>query len=580
MNVMSLPPPSSPITPVSRRFLLLTVSLFASLFAWVSVTAATGTYNVRENGAVGDGHSLDTEAINQTILKAAKAGGGTVYFPAGTYLSYSIHLQNNIALYLDQGATLLAAEPPADLSIGYDHPEPNPGVELYQDFGHSHWHNSLIWGENLENISILGPGRIFGRGLSGRVPRAAGLTRRDLLPEERELPPEKQPNLSLPAEAMAAMAASMKPGPFGYPDPKDSFPPGVGNKAIALKNCHNVILRDFSIYHGGHFAILATGVDNFTLDNLKIDTNRDAIDIDCCKDVQVTNCRINSPHDDGLCLKSTYALGYIRPTENVTITNCIVSGYDEGTVLNGTFQRKSFGVRGSPTGRIKCGTEGTGGFRNITISNCVFEFCRGLALESVDGALMEDITVSNIAMRDIFNAPIYIRLGARLRGPGSPPIGTARRIKISNVVASNVAAVNSIILDGMPGSSLEDIDLSHISIQYAGGGTREQGERTVPEMIKEYPDPSRYGTVPSYGMFARHVRNLTFDHIQFSYAKEELRPCLFLQDIAGIDFSYLKADHAAHTPILILKGVSDLNIQQSTDLADTRRAGPISDEKL
>jgi polygalacturonase len=111
-----------------------------------------------------------------------------------------------------------------------------------------------------------------------------------------------------------------------------------------------------------------------------------------------------------------------------------VSGYDEGTLLDGTY-RRTRGTRGGPTGRIKFGTEANGGFKNITISNCVFEYCSGLALEEVDGGLMEDITITNLTMRDIVNAPIFIRLGARLRGPDNPPVGVARRIKIDNVVA-------------------------------------------------------------------------------------------------------------------------------------------------
>ncbi len=518
-------------------------------------------------------HPLDTEAINRTIATAAEAGGGTVYFPAGTYLSFSIHLKSNIALYLDQGGTLLAAEPPADLSSGYDAPEANPDADLFQDFGHSHWRNSLIWGENLENISILGPGRIFGRGLSRRS------NRRDLLPGERALAPEARPDLSLPASARAIIAAQ-KPGPFGYPD-QDTLPAGVGNKAIALKNCRNVIFRDFTIYHGGHFGILATGVDNWTCDNLKIDTNRDGIDFDCCQNVRVSNCSVNTPNDDAICPKSSFALGYNRATENVTITNCQVSGFDEGTFLDGTRGRGKAGtVGGGPTGRIKCGTESNGGFRNLTISNCVFDYCRGLAFESVDGALMEDIAVSNITMRDIVNAPIFIRLGSRLRGPHNPSIGTARRIKISNLVAYNVAANQGIIIDGTLGSPIEDIELSHLLIQYVGGGTKEQAAREIPEMEKQYLDPGRYGVVPTYGMFARHVKNLALDHVELRYDKEDLRPCILLQDVVGADFDHLKAAHAAETPIFILKAVSNLTIHQSAGLTDSQRAGPIANEKL
>src|SRR3978361_1289540 len=116
--------------------------------------------------------------------------------------------------------------------------------------------------------------------------------------------------------------------------------PGVGNKAIALKNCHNVLLRDFSIWKGGHFALLATGVDNLTIDNLLVDTDRDGFDIDCCRNVRVSNCTVNSPWDDAICPKSSYALGERRVTENVTIANCFVSGYYElGSVLAGTWKK-------------------------------------------------------------------------------------------------------------------------------------------------------------------------------------------------------------------------------------------------
>src|ERR1022692_2973347 len=356
-------------------------------------SAAAGSFDVKTFGATGDGKTIDTAAIDKTIDAAVAAGGGTVIFPAGNYLSYSIHLKSNITLQLESGATLVAADPPADggavispagnyLSYpihlksnitlqresgatlvaadppadgagGYDLPEPNQW-NMYQDFGHSHFHTSLIWGESIENIAIVGTGRIWGKGLS----RGTGQ------------------------------------GPSAQT-------PGVGNKSISLKNCHNVLLRDFSILHGGHFGILATGIDNLTIDNLKIDTNRDGMDVDACRNVRISNCYVNSPWDDGICLKADYALGRAKQTEYVTITNCYVSGcWEEGTLLDGTYKRFAPDVRVPHTGRIKFGTESNGGFRNITISNCVFEGCQGLALETVDGAILEDVTVTNISMRD------------------------------------------------------------------------------------------------------------------------------------------------------------------------------------
>src|SRR5438270_6642215 len=372
----------------------------------------TTVYDVKSFGAKADGRTLDTPAINKAIDAAAAAGGGTVFFPAGNYLSVSIRLKSNIALYLDQGATIVAANTSNDAK--YDPPEPNEW-DKYQDFGHSHWHNSLIWGENLTNVSILGPGTIWGKGLvrSGAQSRT------------------QQQN-----DALNTARAGEPKTPFGYPNPRDAVEPGWGNKSISLKLCRNVIIRDISILHGGHFAILATGVDNLTIDNVKIDTNRDGIDIDACRQVRVSNCYVNSPFDDGICPKSSYALGFARATENVTITNCQVSGYDEGTFLDGTYKREYRRTGNnpfSPTGRIKFGTESNGGFKNITISNCVFDFSRGFALESVDGALLEDVTVTNVTMRDVA-VPFFLRLGSRARGPKeTTTVGALRRIEISNV---------------------------------------------------------------------------------------------------------------------------------------------------
>lgn len=119
-------------------------------------------YNVKVYGTKGDGIGYDTKSINKTIETAASVGGGTVYFPAGNYLTGSIRLKSNITLFIDQGATIIAAPPEKD--AGYDLPEHSVS-DTYQDFGHSHWHNSLIWRERLHDVSIIGHGRIWGEGL-------------------------------------------------------------------------------------------------------------------------------------------------------------------------------------------------------------------------------------------------------------------------------------------------------------------------------------------------------------------------------------------------------------------------------
>ena len=543
-----------------------------ALWAAIAVSAQTPgrVFDVRAHGAKGDGVTLDTAAINAAIDAAAAAGGGTVFFPAGDYLSYSIHLKSHVTLYLDSGSVITAAEPSQDLSVGYDAPEPNPVTDQYEDFGHSHWHNSLIWGEGLSDIAIIGPGKIYGRGLS----RGTGPFRRDLLPEERaegggwRAAIEHHPELLIPKEARDAIAA-VKPGPFGYPG-RDTLPAGVGNKSISLKNCRNVIFRDFTIYHGGHFAILATG---------KIDTNRDGIDFDCCQNVRVSNCTINSPYDDGICPKASFGLGRVMPTENITITNCQVSGFDEGTLLDGTRQKK-FTPKGG-YGRIKFGTEANGGFRNVTITNCVFEWCHGLALEEVDGGLLEDFTISNITMRDIDNAPIYIRLGARLRGPQPIEIGAARRIKIDNIVAHNVADESGILIVGEPDHPVEDVTLSNIFIDFAGGGTKEDAAREVPPYERNrYPEPGFLGKMPSWGVFVRHAKNISFDRVELRTHTLDLRPVAQLVDVADATFTRVKFSAAPETKAFVLKGVTGLTIDDSPGIADTERDETIGEETL
>ncbi len=529
-----------------------------------SALPAGTRWSVRDHGAAGDGRTLDTAAINAAIHAAAEAGGGTVDFPAGEYLSHTIRLRSRVTLHLGAGATLIAADPPRPGEPGgYDPAEPNPWNQ-YQDFGHSHWHNSLIRGEDLENVSITGPGLIYGRGLSrgnGRIslpvgappPPAPGAPPPDVLAADGEFEYPARPDLV--------------PGPFGYPNARDTLPDGVGNKAIALKNCRNVTLRDFSILHGGHFAILATGVDNLTIDNLRIDTNRDGIDIDACSNVRISNCSVNSPWDDGICLKSSHGLGVARVTENVSITNCLVSGYDEGTLLDGT-RTRSLGRRGGPMGRIKLGTEAGGGFRNIAISNCVFDHCRGIALEQVDGGIMEDIVVSNIVMRDVPNAPVFIRLGARLRRPGATAPGSARRILIDNLIATNVAADHGILIAGLPGHRIEDVVLSNIQIHFVGGGTGEQARREVPELARAYPDPYEFGTLPSWGLFARNVANLQIRGMDLRTLAPDARPAVLLEDV--VDSRFVGATFAEHDdrPVWSLKVVQGLDIRDTTRLPD------------
>jgi polygalacturonase len=522
---------------------------------------AAMVHDVKAFGAAGDGKTLDTDAINKAIEAAAAKGGGTVYFPAGTYLSFSIRLKSNIALYLDQGATLLAANP-HEHAGKYDLPEENEW-DMYQDFGHSHWKNSLIWGIGLENVSILGPGLIDGKGLTKRGPGPRRASRAG------DMPTVFSTGVTNPVESTYQPTATNS---SGARPPLDPSMEGEGNKAIALKLCRNVVLRDFSVLMGGHFVLLATGVDNLTLDNIKIDTNRDGFDVDCCRNVRISNCSINSANDDAIVLKSSYGLGFARATENVTIINCQVSGYDPGTFMEGTFKRtqKLAPDRDGVTGRIKFGTESNGGFKNIAIANCVFDRCRGIALETVDGGILEDVTISNITMRDVQNSPIFLRLGSRMRGPDGVPVGKLRRISISNITAHDVDPRYACIIAGIEGHPVEDVTLSNIKIWYRGGGTREQAQRIIPQNSNSYPEPSMFGDTPSYGFYLRHVKGIELSDIDVRFLSEEQRPAFFLDDVSDADFSNIKAQRLTNAAAFVLKDVEKFTLRESRDLPDKK----------
>ncbi len=559
--------------------------LAATLAVVIPMTLSAAEFDIRAYGAKGDGQTLDTPAINRAIDAAAAAGGGTVRFPAGTYLSFSIRLKSHLNIQLDPGCTILAATPAENFG-GYDEAEPNEwGDEhQYQDFGHSHWHNSLFWGENLEDLTISGSGRIFGKGLVRSANWGGTWHNETALGPNNTPPPGTRPT----------------PPPAG--EARSSH--GVGNKAIALKNCRNVTFRDFTILLGGHFAVLATGIDNLTIDNLRIDTNRDGLDIDSCRNVRISNCAVNAPNDDAIVLKGSYALGAVRDCEDVTITNCAVSGFDAGTMLDGTRGRTLAHApdRDGPTGRIKFGTESNGGLKNVTISNCIFERSRGLALESVDGGVIEDIAITNITMREVTSAPIFLRLGNRARGPAGTPVGAMRRILISGIEVFDADPRYPILLAGMPGHAIEDVTLSDIHIVSRGGLTLEQvaqqpadlvntfflrgaglsGPRDPylpPEQEKGYPEPSMFGLLPAHAIYARHVAGLQLHDVDIRIQKTDTRPAVVLDDVAGASFAAVGLAAAPGTPRFVLRGVTEFSARNVSGVPDTKLANA-TQEKL
>lgn len=354
------------------------------------------TYLITDFGAERDGDPVkNTAAINRAIEEAAK-DGGTVVVPAGEFKIYTILLKSHVNLYLEKGSVLRAARTDIrnsyEKQIGEGGNYEEPEVSLYaglQDHGHSYFANGLFYGVDIEDVMICGEGLIDGSCIDEETgKRQFVLMGGD--PFEPDLRSER--------------------GHRGE---------WFGNKAIALLRCKNVVLSGFSLVIGGHFAIIAEGVVNMRLEDLLVDTTRDAIDIDCCQDVTVVNSVFNSLTDDALVLKASYGAGLFMPTKNVLIEDCVVSGYDAGSVYAGLYSRNKLIAtdRCGPTARVKLGTESTCGYEQVTIRRVKFDRSRGFALEAVDGSDLKDILFTDSVMDNVSSSPIFIRAGERGRFP-------------------------------------------------------------------------------------------------------------------------------------------------------------------
>ncbi len=483
-------------------------------------------YNVKVYGAMGNGINVDTKFVNKAINECNSSDGGIVYFPAGVYLLGSVRLKSNVELYFESGAILKAMKnyDVDGLLTDFD-PHEDISYKLYQDPSHSYFHHSLIWGENLENVSIRGNGMIDMNG-------------------NWEMSEETQKKVEKLMDDGLSYQAISKRLNFSASVTEDVIKYGFrGPKAIALKKCKFVSIKDITVENSTDVAILLTGCENVKISDITINTYIDGINIDGCKNATISNCQINSG-DDSIALKSSYALNELLACENVNITHCIVRSQCLG---------------------IKLGTESNGGFNNISISDCVIHdtLLGGLGIEEVDGGTLENIMISNILMNNV-EAPLFIRLGNRANGPESN-VGKLRNISVSNVMAvikkpdllypelaelpeqswlkkyydNPLPMVSSV--SGIEGYPVEDITLRNITLMQKTTG---YGMRSihfhVDDNPKSYPNPDLFGTLPSYGIYLRHVKQVKMIDVNISYEGNEQRSALFFDDIKEVEMHELK----------------------------------------
>ncbi|MEI7728550.1 MAG: glycosyl hydrolase family 28 protein [Verrucomicrobiota bacterium] len=301
---------------------------------------------------------------------------------------------------------------------------------------------------------------------------------------------------------------------------------------IHLTRCTNVTLRNITLTNSPSWTVhlqrcAAVTAERVTIRNYLHGPNTDGIDINSSVDVTLKECDIITG-DDGVVLKSTEP-GHTHPSRNIMVANCRIW---------------------SACNALKIGTETHDNFDHITFRDCELysastnpleRTLAGVAIESVDGAHLSNIVVSNLTMNNL-KAPIFIRLGHR-GGNSSKTQQVEPRVPgtIRNVVLQNITAVNSMFessITGIPGHCVENVRLSNLSLEYEGGGGSELVDREVPDetVIKHYPEAQMFGRLPAYGLYCRHVTGLQVNGLRCSYREKDARPMLVLDDVKNATF--------------------------------------------
>ena len=301
-----------------------------------------------------------------------------------------------------------------------------------------------------------------------------------------------------------------------------------GPKPIALKRCSEVTIKDITIKNSPNYCISMLGTDLVNISGVSILNGYcDGIDPDGCKNVRISNCYIDC-FDDAIVPKASFSLGYLRTVENLTVTNCILA---------------------SNCNAFKFGTESGGGFKNVVVSNCAIMERKvgkhadsGISLESVDGAEVEGISISNISMQNVIS-PIFLRLGNRGRDMATPVPGYLRNVLISNITVKGASQAS--IIAGIPGYPVEDVTISNIRVSYVGGGSFEGKVESVPELVNEYPDSDMFGPIPAYGFYCRHAKNLKLLEINFSLLNPDKRSAFIFEDVEKLNISGVEAERSA-----------------------------------
>jgi polygalacturonase len=474
----------------ARVILSLTLALFWAASAAADEAART-VFNVRDYGARGAKADDARAAIQRAINACAVAGGGTVYFPPGEYTSGTLHLRSHVHLYLEGGATLFSIKE----KTAFDK-------------------DALIFGKDLENVTIEGRGTIDGQ--------AEYEWRPDDI-EDDFIRPNKELMLSLGRFILRS-----------FPK-KDQF-----GKLILLVRCKDVRIAGLSLLNAPSWTIHPYGCERLVIDGVYIHTSvtegvwADGIDPDGCKDLRISNCTIETG-DDALVFYSMNWFGPALPCENITVTNCRLTSASSAIKFC--------------DGNMNC-------IRNVTIDNCVITGAnRGIAFMNFDGGYVSDVVLSNLTIECVRHGwfwwgdgdPLHFNIKRRSEvhqsiKPGSDaPAGAIRRVLISNVIARGKG---SSLCNGHPESWLEDVTIDNLKLYISS-------------------DPQAPYDKAVHGLKFRYVKNLKLKDVDVFWdqpASPKWESALYCEDVKGLvldGFTGRPARADTTTPAVVLNRVAD-----------------------
>eukprot|EP00746_Dinoflagellata_sp_MGD_P132493 gnl/MRDRNA2_/MRDRNA2_66205_c0_seq1.p1 gnl/MRDRNA2_/MRDRNA2_66205_c0~~gnl/MRDRNA2_/MRDRNA2_66205_c0_seq1.p1 ORF type:complete len:561 (+),score=78.39 gnl/MRDRNA2_/MRDRNA2_66205_c0_seq1:48-1685(+) len=453
-------------------------------------TSLPSSCDPREYGAKADGVSVDTDAINKAIQACPN---GQVVLSGGIFVSGTVKLRSDLKLIIESNATLRAAK------RGGHHflkPDKNP-YDRYQDYGHSHWKDSLLYANGLKNVTITGKGVIDGAG-----------------------------ELSL--------------GPPANPQPK----PGDACKMFGIVSSENITISSITMKAGGWFTLLATNVTGLVIESVEVQPDRDGFDIIGCRHVRVNNVHIHGGIDDAVVLKSDFSIGAELESYDIVVSNSIIgsktcNALNFGSETVGAFHdifwenltvtsagKAGIGILSMDGSRIHSVT-----YRNIVMKSIAtpFYFFIGARMNRPGG--IQDHppgSISNIRLENISCTDIQGNEGKQVGNW----TGTLDGQPLD--VTYNVTSVHPI----GPNISFKDV-----SLVYKGGGLSHDVEIEPPHLATAY-QPRCLGTRPAYGGFFRNVIGVNFDGVKISSQMPDGRPAFLLENVRDVHFYNSEAERS------------------------------------